>query len=61
MGDFTAEYHGGHRPEHRLGTAEQHIEHDRDRQRDREVLRLDVAEMMRIEPTADAGKVVPLE
>ena len=43
------------RPDHALRAAEQHIEHDRDRQRDREVLRLDVAEMMRIEPAADAG------
>src|SRR5947207_1767228 len=43
------------RPDHALRAAEQHIKYDRDRQRDREVLCLDVAEMMRIEPSPDAG------
>ena len=49
--------HGGadQRTEHGLGAAEQHIEHDGDRERDVEILRLDEAEMMRIDAAADAG------
>ena len=42
-------------PDNALRAAEQHVEHDRDRQRDREVLRLDVAEVMRVKPSPDAG------
>ena len=41
--------------EHRLGASEQNIEHDRDAlMSDVEILRLDKAEVMRIEATANA-------
>ncbi len=38
-----------------LGTAQQHVEHDGDAERDIEILSLDEAEMMSVEAAADAG------
>src|SRR5204863_8864160 len=42
-------------PEHGLSAAEQHIEHDRYAERDVEILRLDEAEVMRVEAAANTS------